>query len=75
MDAKKQSRYVGEIFRFLRRSRWSGHLPENYLPAITVAALLRLLLTAGGGALYWCCSIFAAAPAAPAALAAALLHC
>ena len=37
-------RYVGEIFRLLRRSRWSRHVPEKYLPVID-AALLRLLLT------------------------------
>ena len=45
MDAIIFTDAWGEILRFLRRSRWSGHVPEKYLPVITAAALLRLLLT------------------------------
>ena len=60
-------RYVGEIFLFLGRSRWSGHVPEKYLPVITAAATAETAADAGDGALYWCCSICtaAAAPGAP----------
>ena len=64
-------RYAGDIFLFLRRSCWSGHVPEKYLPVITAAATAATAADNGDGALYWCCSILTAADAAPGAPAAA----